>query len=153
MKTSIGDVNDLKVKPEDVVYLDPPYTKRQYAAYYHVLETITAGDEPIVGGITGLRPWQEKASDFCYRRRALHALVELIRKLDSDRVLLSYSSEGHVALKPLTDSLEKIGRVSVVQLKEVGRYRPNRAASDAGGSVTEYLIVIDRGPGCLRRRS
>ena len=40
----------------DTVYLDPPYTKRQYAAYYHILETISLGDEPIVEGICGIRP-------------------------------------------------------------------------------------------------
>ena len=40
----------------DTVYLDPPYTKRQYAAYYHILEAISLGDEPIVEGICGIRP-------------------------------------------------------------------------------------------------
>ena len=44
----------------DTVYLDPPYTKRQYAAYYHVLETLAYGDEPEVSGVTGLRPWEGK---------------------------------------------------------------------------------------------
>src|SRR5699024_1050861 len=50
----IGDVFELKTSDNDVVYYDPPYTKRQYAAYYHDLETITAGDSPIVSGVTGL---------------------------------------------------------------------------------------------------
>jgi adenine-specific DNA-methyltransferase len=151
VQTSIADVTDVKVAPEDLVYLDPPYTKRQYAAYYHVLETITAGDEPTVGGITGLRPWQEKASDFCYRTRALRALVQLVEKQVARRVLLSYSSEGHVALQPLADGLSTLGGLSVVLLKEVGRYRPNRAASDAGSAVTEYLLVVDRVPQGMRK--
>ena len=34
----------------DAVYADPPYTKRQYAAYYHILETIAAGDRPLISG-------------------------------------------------------------------------------------------------------
>ena len=42
----------------DVAYLDPPYTKRQYAAYYHLLETLVTGDTPPVSGSTGLPPWQ-----------------------------------------------------------------------------------------------
>jgi adenine-specific DNA-methyltransferase len=144
VQTTIADVADVKVSPDDLVYLDPPYTKRQYAAYYHVLETITAGDEPRVSGITGLRPWQEKASDFCYRTRALRALLHLVEKQAVRRVLLSYSSEGHVALQPLADGLSTLGHVSVVPLKEIGRYRPNRAARDAGSAVTEYLLVVDR---------
>ena len=38
----------LKVSPGDTVYLDPPYTKRQYASYYHIPETIAYHDEPKV---------------------------------------------------------------------------------------------------------
>ncbi len=146
VQTSVVDVTDVKVTSDDIVYLDPPYTKRQYAAYYHVLETITAGDEPIIDGITGLRPWQEKASDFCYRKRALQAIMQLVETLAAQRILLSYSSEGHVALQPLVDGLSKFGHVSVAPLKQVGRYRPNRIASDAGSVVTEYLLVLDRVP-------
>lgn len=144
VQASVGDVADLQVAPEDLVYFDPPYTKRQYAAYYHILETITAGDEPVVEGITGLRPWQAKASDFSYRTRALRALVQLVENQAARRILLSYSDEGHVALRPLADGLAALGHLSVVPLKAIGRYRPNRAASDAGSAVTEYLIIVNR---------
>ena len=34
----------------DLCYIDPPYTKRQYAANYHLLETIANGDEPKASG-------------------------------------------------------------------------------------------------------
>lgn len=144
VSTSVLDVRDVETAPDDLVYLDPPYTKRQYAAYYHVLETITVGDEPIVGGVTGLRPWHEKASDFCYRSRALHALIQLVAMQNANRVLLSYSDEGHVPLAPLAEQLSSLGRLSVLPLKEIGRYRPNRAASKAGSSVTEYLLIFER---------
>jgi len=140
----VGDVTSVDVVPDDLVYLDPPYTKRQYAAYYHILETITVGDEPRVEGITGLRPWQAKASDFCYRTRALRAITDLIRNLAARRVLLSYSDEGHVPMQSLADALRAIGRVQVVPLKRVGRYRPNRAASDAGADVHEFVLLIER---------
>lgn len=46
----VGDAADVPVKTDDTVYLDPPYTKRQYAAYYHVLETIAVADDPEIGG-------------------------------------------------------------------------------------------------------
>ena len=48
---TIGDASDVSTSAGDTVYLDPPYTKRQYAAYYHVLETIALGDEPEVDGV------------------------------------------------------------------------------------------------------
>jgi len=41
----------------EVVYADPPYTKRQYAAYYHLLNTIATGEEPLLKGLTGLPNW------------------------------------------------------------------------------------------------
>ena len=58
------DVFQVNSRACDVVYFDPPYTKRQYASYYHILETIVRGDEPIVEGVAGLRPWKDNASVF-----------------------------------------------------------------------------------------
>jgi len=138
------NVTDLDVHPNDLVYLDPPYTKRQYASYYHILETIAVNDEPVVEGVSGLRPWQEKASDFCYRKRALGALSDLIRGLNTKRILLSYSEEGHIAIDDLMQSLHGIGTVLPYALKDVGRYRPNETASNKHSSVTEYLFVVDK---------
>lgn len=139
-----GDVRDVECQPEDTVYLDPPYTKRQYAAYYHVLETIVLGDEPEVEGVCGIRPWRHIASDYCYRTRAVRALAELVASLPARRILLSYSTEGHVPLDQLVAALEGTGRVSLHYLGAIGRYRPNQAASDAAAAVGEALISVER---------
>lgn len=138
------DVKELPTSAVDVAYFDPPYTKRQYAAYYHILETITVGDEPEVGGVTGLRPWQNKASDYCYKTRALGALVDLLDTVAAQRVVLSYSSEGHVPQEELEEHLHDLGDVAVHALGPIGRYRPNRAASAAGSSVSEYVIELNK---------
>lgn len=140
VETTNLDAFELKVKENDVVYLDPPYTKRQYASYYHILETITINDEPVVEGVSGLRPWKHKASVFCYKRKALKALVELIIKFNSKKVILSYSSEGHVDLNNLVSELKITGNVKLIPLISVGRYRPNKVASSNGNTVTEYLV-------------
>lgn len=139
---TVGDVFDLAAASADTVYFDPPYTKRQYSAYYHVLETLHAGDAPQVSGITGLRPWKSKASDFCYKSRALDALTRLVATTSASRILLSYSSEGHVDQKRLVNALTEVGAVSVHPVAEIGRYRPNAQASAAGHSVSEYVIEI-----------
>lgn len=145
-----GDVSATPMEPGDTVYLDPPYTKRQYAAYYHVNETLAAGDEPTVGGKTGLRPWQSKASDYCYKTRALGALNDLIDRCAASRVLLSYSSEGHVDLGDLHRSLADRGQVEIHALGAIGRYRPNGAASSKASEVSEYLIEVLKSPTGLR---
>jgi adenine-specific DNA-methyltransferase len=141
---TVADVYDLQVAYEDVVYLDPPYTKRQYASYYHILETIVIGDEPIVEGVSGLRPWRHKASPFCYKTRALGALTDLITGLGSATVLLSYSAEGHVDLDDLRSRLTPAGNVDCVPIEILARYRPNRVASSNGGDVAEYVLTFQR---------
>lgn len=139
-----SDVAGLRVLPEDLVYLDPPYTKRQYASYYHILETISLGDEPLVEGVAGLRPWKNKASDYCYKARALKALSSLISNLAANKILLSYSEEGHVPIVDLHKNLQQLGEVKAHVLTEIGRYRPNKVASATSSSVNEYLIVIEK---------
>jgi adenine-specific DNA-methyltransferase len=140
-----GDAKDVGTAPSDVVYLDPPYTKRQYAAYYHILETLAHGDAPAVIGKTGLRPWQHLASDYCYKRRALDALVDLIASIQSEAIYLSYSNEGHVAREDLVSRLASFSTVRIHELGDVGRYRPNATAAGNRSSVQEYVIEVRRG--------
>jgi len=138
------DAYDVEVHAADVVYLDPPYTKRQYAAYYHILETVALNDDPAVEGVAGLRPWRSKASPFCYKRKALDAMVRLVEGLAANTVLISYSGEGHMDLNDLVHRLGETGVAELVPLSDVGRYRPNRTSSENGTVVTEYLIKFLR---------
>lgn len=140
------DVLDVPVSPHDLVYFDPPYTKRQYAAYYHVNETLFHGDEPELIGKTGLRPWRAKASPYCYKARALDALSSLLANTPANRILLSYSRDGHVDLDDLVAAIEPGGSVAVHEIGEIGRYRSSRAASAGGAAVAEYLIELQRTP-------
>ena len=141
---SAKDVFELKSEEKDIVYFDPPYTKRQYASYYHIPETIVCGDKPTVKGIAGLRPWKDKSSVFCYKRKALNALVNLILKQKAKRSILSYSNEGHVQLEDLVKELEPFGNVEIVELSSIGRYRPNKSALDKQSEVKEYLVDFRR---------
>ena len=138
-QVSCKDAFELTAHPNDLAYLDPPYTKRQYAAYYHILETIAAGDSPSVSGVTGLRSWANKSSPFCFKKRALGALSSLTTRLGPKRVLISYSSEGHVALSELKQSLEEHGEVTIHEVADIGRYRPNQKALRLP-TVTEYVL-------------
>lgn len=135
------DVLDVPSAADDVVYYDPPYTKRQYAAYYHVSETIAHGDEPAVTGITGLRPWEHLSSDFCHRRRALAALTDAIQNCPANTVCLSYSDDGHIAPQVLRERIGELGVAEWHELGEIGRYRPN-TKSRHRSSVIEYLLIV-----------
>ena len=154
VEATVGDVLNVPNSAQDLVYLDPPYTKRQYASYYHILETVALGDEPVVKGVAGLRPWKDRASDFCYKTRALGALSRLVDSLKAQRVLLSYSSEGHIPMEDMKTELSKIGTFTMNPLGAIGRYRPNKVASSAAADVKEFLVVVEKSdPQPEKRRS
>lgn len=146
VEATVGDVFDVPNSAEDLVYLDPPYTKRQYASYYHILETVALGDEPEVDGVAGLRPWKDRASDFCYKTRALKTLSRLVQNLKAQKVLLSYSSEGHISMQDMKVELSKVGQSMMHPLGAIGRYRPNKVASSTASNVNEFLVVVERHP-------
>ena len=130
-------------KANDIVYIDPPYTKRQYPAYYHILETISYYDSPFVDGVTGLRPWKEKSSPFCFKRKAPQAFKQLLSGLKAKEIYISYSSEGHVPIEELTSICQSYGEIKLHELGGIGRYAPNTAAVSKGKEVKEYLIHIN----------
>lgn len=144
VEATVGDVFDVSNSVHDLVYLDPPYTKRQYASYYHILETVALGDEPKVEGVSGLRPWKGLASDFCYKTRALKSLVRLVNGLKAQKVLLSYSSEGHIRMQDMKAELSRVGTATMHPLGAIGRYRPNKVASSTASDVNEFLVVVER---------
>lgn len=144
-ESACRDVFELECGLDDFVYIDPPYTKRQYASYYHILETIAQEDEPKVVGVAGLRPWEQDASVFCYKLKAQTALVKLLNQLTAKKVILSYSDDGHVNIDSLEAELKQTGAVEVISLQSIGSYRPNQTAVKRKSQVDEYLIVYTKG--------
>ncbi|HKZ13395.1 MAG TPA: DNA adenine methylase [Solirubrobacterales bacterium] len=124
----------------DVVYADPPYTKRQYAAYYHLLETIVRYDSPAVTGKTGLRPWSEASSAFCYRRKAPGALERLVGRLRTRHFFLSYNSDGQITDAEIREILGPHGRLRVWEIP-YQRYKSS-ARPHRGPLVTERLYHL-----------
>lgn len=128
------DANELvKNNSFDVLYLDPPYNWRHYGAYYHILESIAEGDEPIVSGKTGLRPWESSKSRYSNRGDAACALRELVTSAQCKHILLSYNSEGLITHKEIMDILNLRG-VPICHEISYRRYRSNN-----GGSKENYL--------------
>jgi adenine-specific DNA-methyltransferase len=123
----------------DVAYLDPPYNKRQYAAYYHILETIAHEDEPELIGKSGLRPWQEKSSDFCYKARAPDALRRVLRSTNADYAFVSYSEDGHIRHEQMREILSEFGEAEHLELAHT-RYSSHESTDS---SLTERLYRVE----------
>ena len=140
-KIVCGDAQTVAADLEtDVVYADPPYTKRQYAAYYHVLETIAVGDEPEVTGSTGLRPWRDKSSPYCYRATAATALETLVSRLRCRHFFLSYSSDGQIHHERIMTILQRAGSVSLFETT-ARRYKSS-SLPHRGPTLTERLYHV-----------
>ena len=124
----------------DAVYLDPPYTKRQYAGNYHVLETLAREDEPVAAGDGGLRPWTDQSSAFCYRRSAGQAFRDTLSQLKVPHVFISYSEDGQVQEDELHSILQEFGKVTLHEQPHA-RYRSNGRVKN--GSVLERLYHVE----------
>ncbi|NHZ91402.1 hypothetical protein F2P45_20675 [Massilia sp. CCM 8733] len=123
-----------------IIYADPPYTKRQYAAYYHVLETIVRNDKPALIGSTGLRNWETHASDFCYKRRAIGALNAMLGVMECEHFFLSYNEDGQMEHERILDVLGGYGRVSFREMS-LRRYKSS-ALPHKGPNVAERIYHL-----------
>lgn len=119
------DANKLvkEIPCADIIYLDPPYTKRQYASYYHILETLAKGDNPVIEGITGLRKdAKENTSKFCYKRHALNTMKELVNDINAKHIFISYSTDGHISHDAMLEILAVKGEVKF-WMKDYKRFK------------------------------
>lgn len=123
-------------------YLDPPYMKRQYAANYHLVETIARGDEPPAVGMSGLRPWRDQYSDFCSKVKIRSAFSQIIGGMDCPHFLISYSEDGLLSRDDLEKLLSEHGGVRCIEISHQ-RFRSNN--SPLGRTVTEYLFHLKKG--------
>ena len=124
----------------DFCYIDPPYMKRQYAANYHVLETLAREDCPEAAGVSGLRPWRDQYSNFCTKTKIRGSFSDVFRKMDCSRFLVSYSQDGLLSLDELTEFFSTFGKVTVDTFTHK-RFRSNN--SDLLPDITEYLLLLD----------
>ena len=124
-----------------IIYLDPPFTKRQYITYYHIPETIASEDEPKIEGKTGISSWEEKASIFCYKRKALKAFKKLLDILWPRDIFLSYSSDGHMNKEEILELLKSYGKTELFEYEQK-RFKSNKNHNH--NKLTEYLFYLRR---------
>ncbi len=154
----------------DVLYIDPPYNQRQYAANYHVLQIIAEYHEienltefeSRLYGKTGLRPYAELRSRFCVRpsRRApvdnvYSAMSELVHSARVSHVLVSYSEEGLLSKEEIGAILARFSGATRFdfdsQLREIPyrRFRSdsdrNDVSSGAAKGSRAYRVLPGRG--------
>jgi adenine-specific DNA-methyltransferase len=134
----------------DVCYIDPPYMKRQYAANYHILETLARGDEPRALGRSGLRPWRDQYSNFCTKTHIGESFARVFTEMDCPNFLVSYSEDGLLGVEELKELFSRYGDVSVKEFTHK-RFKSNN--SQLAPTITEYLLHLSRNARSKRNKN
>lgn len=124
----------------DILYLDPPYNRRQYGANYHLLNTIARYDSFIPKGKTGVRSYQ--SSLYCKAKTALLALEALMCAADFSYVVLSYNDEGLICNEAIASMMQKYGTYRHFQHQHQ-RFKAYHSLSQRH-SIYEHLHVIEK---------
>ena len=125
----------------DVCYIDPPYIKRQYAANYHILETLAREDEPMAVGESGLRPWRDQYSNFCSKVHIREAFKAIIENIHCDHIFISYSEDGLLTIQELMDFLSRFGKTDLNEIK-YKRFKSNDSKKQS--ELIEYIIYLKK---------
>jgi len=135
-----GYAEDLASSIEcDLCYIDPPYMKRQYAANYHILETLAREDEPEAIGVSGLRPWRDQYSNFCTKTKIRDSFARVFRDMKCEDFLISYSEDGLLRLEQLRSLLSEFGQIEVSEFKSK-RFKSNE--TKLSPKLTEYIVRL-----------
>jgi len=125
----------------DLCYIDPPYMKRQYAANYHILETLGREDEPEAIGVSGLRPWRDQYSNFCTKTKIHSSFTEIFERMNCPDFLISYSQDGLLEIEELKEFVGKFGKVKLKTFKNK-RFKSNKSRLQS--ELNEYIIHLKR---------
>lgn len=141
-----ADANELVRKIScDILYMDPPYNERQYAANYFLLELIADGwfngHRPEIYGKTGMRPYESQKSAYCKKDQAKDVFMDLIGNADTKFILLSYNDEGLLKEKEIVNILSTRGDVKILE-KNHRRYRSINQDDTDRRIVTEKLYFV-----------
>ena len=151
----VGDALKISYPVASVAYLDPPYSAHSYATYYHIWDSITRWDKPAVGLKTNRRidrvsgseefdaemqsPWNSKG-------KALGAFMDLVGRLPTRYVCISYNDESLVPLETLEGALrKKYSGAGAVVVKRIP-YKRN-IMCQIGNAAAEGGVAAEGGAG------
>lgn len=127
------DAEDFVTRREfDILYLDPPFNRRNYARYYHLPDQIAAGTEIQAQGKSGQNPRKVPQSEFNCTSLALASLERVIAAAKFKTLFVQYSSSGLIPTDSLEQMLLQKGTVSRHEVSCLGyttRKGSNRRSS------------------------
>lgn len=86
----------------DIAFIDPPYNSRQYARFYHLLETLSKNDKPKLYGVAK-KPTPENVSAYC-KSEAKQAFGNLIENLSKCAKILLVTYNNTISANPRSNT-------------------------------------------------
>ena len=145
----------LSTQKINIAYLDPPYNQHPYGSNYHILNTVALWDKPEINKsilVNGKKTnksairtdWRtERRSAYNYKNEAIVSLEKLIKTINSDYILLSYSTDGHMNLKDVLEIFADNGKLSMVT-KPYKRYRVSTPRMSEKPYNVETVLILDK---------
>ena len=96
----------------DIAFIDPPYNSRQYARFYHLLETLAKNDKPKLYGVAK-KPEPENVSVYC-QSKAKEAFADLVANLAQCAKILLVTYNNTISANPRSNT-----RMSESQIIEI----------------------------------
>jgi adenine-specific DNA-methyltransferase len=157
----VGNALEIEYPAASVAYIDPPYSPHSYATYYHIWDSITRWDKPAVGLKTNRRLDRVSGSDsfdttmasaWNSKKEALHAFLQLVKRLPVQYIVISYNDESIVPLEKLEVALKELDCVKEMSIKYIP-YKRNimcqignaaEKGEDAKKENKEVLIWLEK---------
>jgi len=137
----------------EVAYLDPPYNQHSYRGNYHIWETLVLNDQPELYGRAKKRvDCQSVKSSFNSKRSFYQSLRDVLEKLNTKNIVLSFNDEGFISRAEIEDLLSNFGPVITAEMDykryvgaQIGIYN---FSGEKVGSVKklhnkEFLYVVN----------
>ncbi|MDR0503787.1 MAG: DNA adenine methylase [Treponema sp.] len=127
----------------DMAYLDPPYNQHPYGSNYFMLNLILDYKYPgKISKVSGI-PENWNRSSYNKGSRALDALTYLVENIKSKYILISFNSEGFIAVPQMKKMLMKFGRLEVLETI-YNTFRGSRNLNNRGIHIKEYLFLLEK---------
>ena len=133
-------------------YLDPPYNQHKYLGNYHIWETLVRWDAPEAYGKARKRiDCRDRKSPFNSRPGIQAALRSVVRELDVESLVVSFSDEGYIQRDEMVELLSERGSVQVLSRDhkryvgaQIGIYNPSGTKVGAVSHLSnrEHLFVV-----------
>ncbi|MDD3720907.1 MAG: DNA adenine methylase [Lutibacter sp.] len=127
----------------DILYLDPPYNRRQYGSNYHLLNTIAKYDSFKPQGKTGLRTYYR--SSYCKKNEVKNSFEELIKNANFKYIFLSYNNEGLMTEDEVKSVMSTYGKYSL-KTTDYQRFKADKTENrnHKATSTVEYLHILEK---------